>query len=432
MEKRDTCDLSQISSTREIIPTATIKDVSDIEQLRGEAKRAMQEIERDPWAACRFTNKENMLAIASNSSGLSNHGNIGALAGKPLMEEIATLYKIFADINAFDIEINEEKAEGITATIKSISPTFGAIALYGIDDNICLAVEQRLRNLIGIPVLCADCRASAVLTVAATINSAALTARLLPSVRCVIFGSNAKSVTTARLLLQAGVKRDNITLCNRQGTICEGQGEHPSMLWEFLSPTKTKPLAEALKECDIFIATQEGYDIEPVDIDRMAHDPIFILTEHSNSGVEELLAQNKTKALVCNTAEGSAESIVAPYLFRGAMDALATEINEKMLLAAARAIATVATSPNADNSDSSLHILPTANDSRLITAVSYAVAKAAAECGIARRPIVNKEEYTTLLMSRMEHELHFKREIFGNYHREHLRHRKYHIAREEG
>ena len=216
------------------------------------------EINKDRWKAYRYTNKGNLVAIISNGSSVLGLGNIGALASKPIMESKAMLFKLYADIDAFDIEISENDPEKIVTSIQSIAPTFGGINLEDIKAPECFYIEEKLRNILDIPVLHDDQHGTAVVIAAALINSCEITGRKLEEARIVICGAGSAGISTARLLLAMGVEKDNIIMLDSKGVITTERNDINSYKKEFASKKGFVSLSQVIKDADIFIGLSKG------------------------------------------------------------------------------------------------------------------------------------------------------------------------------
>ena len=390
----------------------------------GVAAPAM-EIDKDRWKAYRYTNKGNLVAVISNGSSVLGLGNIGALASKPIMESKAMLFKLYADIDAFDIEISENDPEKIVTSIQSIAPTFGGINLEDIKAPECFYIEERLRNLLDIPVLHDDQHGTAVVIAAALINSCKIAGRKLQDARIVICGAGSAGISTARLLLAMGVVKENIIMVDSKGVITTERNDVNGFKKEFARRMGFVSLSQAIKDADVFIGLSKGNLLGDKEILSMAPDPIIFALANPIPEVTYAHAKELRKDAIVATGRSDAPNqinnvLAFPYLFRGALDTLSVTINESMKIAAAQAIAGVAQQLTPESIEKSYgrklafgkeYIIPTPGDVRLVAEVSSAVAAAAMTSGVARNDIASFKEYASALLSRIEYENFFSKEI---------------------
>ncbi len=410
--------------------TATIpsKPIGTPEELSlaytpGVAAPAM-EISKERWRAYRYTNKGNLVAVISNGTSLLGLGNRGALASKPVMEGKAMLFKTYADIDAFDIEISDEEPEKVVATIQSLAPTFGGINLEDIKAPECFYIEKRLRELLDIPVLHDDQHGTAVTVAAALLNACEVTGKEIRSIRIVINGAGAAALSSAGMLLEMGIARQQITMLDSKGVITTRRTGLNDMKRRFATDSNISTLSQAIDGADAFIGLSKGDLLTESDIKSMRHTPIIFAL--ANPVPEISYKQAKTWRPDAVVATGRSDSpnqinnvLSFPYLFRGALDTLSTTINEPMKIAAAQAIAAIARQATGKDIQQQYgrtltfgaeYILPKPGDPRLLTEVSSAVAKAAMESGVARRGIPSFKEYRQTLLTRVENENFFARE----------------------
>lgn len=371
-----------------------------------------KEIDKDRWKAYRYTNKGNLVAVISNGSAVLGLGNIGALASKPVMEGKAMLFKSYADIDAFDIELSDEEPEKLISTIQSLAPTFGGINLEDIKAPECFYIEERLQQLLDIPVLHDDQHGTAVTILAAVINACEMTGKSIRNLKIVICGAGAAGISTARILRSSGVEKEQIVIVDSKGVINKRRNDLDRFKSELASDSKATTLAEAMVGADIFIGLSRGNILHEKDILEMNSKPaIFALANPVPEITYDRAMTARPDAIVATGRSGSPNQInnvlAFPYLFRGALDTLSTKINGRIQIAAAHAIASVARGGT--------RLMPLPGDKRLLTEVSAAVAQAAMESGIARREIASFKEYKAALLSRTDNEI-----IFG---KERLRHR---------
>lgn len=381
-----------------------------------------KEIDKERWKAYRYTNKGNLVAVISNGSAVLGLGNIGALASKPVMEGKAMLFKRYADIDAFDIEISDEVPDRIVETIQALAPTFGGINLEDIKAPGCFEIEEKLRALLDIPVMHDDQHGTAVTIMAALINTCIIKKKNINTQKIVICGAGAAGISTARMLASAGVKKEQITIVDSQGVISRKRTGLPPFKMEFAATGDTSTLPDALEGADIFIGLSRGNILKESDIMAMNSTPAIFALANPTPEIDYNRAKElRPDAIICTGRSDYPNQInnllAFPYLFRGALDTYATTINNAMMIAAAHAIATVAR--NGGSSFGKEHILPKPGDRRLLTEVSSAVAEAAMKSGVARRNIASFKEYRDTLISRTEHENFFGKEHTRHHNRKH-------------
>lgn len=409
----------------EVVPTknAYTPEELSLAYTPGVAAPAI-EIDKERWKAYRYTNKGNLVAVISNGSSVLGLGNIGALASKPIMEGKAMLFKRCADIDAFDIELNDEDPDRFIATVQSLSPTFGGINLEDIKAPECFYIEERLRSLLDIPVLHDDQHGTAVTIAAALINACKITAKRLKNINVVICGAGSAGIATARMLLTIGLSKEQIMMLDSRGVITTRRGDMNRYKQEFATEHEISTLDEAMKGADAFIGVSKGDILSDDNIRSMASRPIvFALANPTPEMPYKRVKEIRNDAIVAtgrSDAPNQINNLLAfPYLFRGALDTLSTEINEQMKLAAAHAIADIAEDEvpqkirrlyGKEFSFGSEYILPKPEDRRLITNVPVMVAKAAIESGVARHRIASYCEYVVSLVGRVENESYFAKE----------------------
>lgn len=353
----------------------------------------VKEIAKHPEAAYQYTNKGNLVAVITNGTAVLGLGNVGALAGKPVMEGKAALFKRFADIDVYDIEIDCEDPEKLVEIITSIAPTFGGINLEDIKAPECFYVEEALQKRLNIPVLHDDQQGTAIVVAAALLNALALQQKSLSQVKIVCLGAGAAGIATMRLLMTLGALRDNIYLVDREGVIHQDRIGLNTQKQFFAVNTGKRTLADAMVGADVFIGVSGPNLVLPADIASMAEKSIvFALSNPTPEIMPELVRATRPDAII---ATGRSDypnqvnnALCFPYLFRGALDARAPAINEAMQLSAVYAIAALAKEPvpvdvlKAYNLSDSLHfgpdyLLPKPLDPRLKEKVSAAVFHAA-------------------------------------------------------
>ena len=410
--------------------TATIpsKQLDTPEQLAmaytpGVAAPAM-EISKERWKAYRYTNKGNLVAVISNGSSLLGIGNRGALAAKPVMEGKAMLFKTYADIDAFDIEISDEEPERIVATIQALAPTFGGINLEDIKAPECFYIEKRLRGLLDIPVLHDDQHGTAVTVAAALLNACEVTGKEMKNIKIVINGAGAAAISSAAMLLEMGVSPQQITMLDSKGVISTRRTDLNDMKRRFATDRNITTLTQAIKGADAFIGLSMGNLLKEDDIKSMQPSPIIFALANPTPEIPYKQAQEWRPDSIVATGRSDNPNQINnilsfPYLFRGALDTLSTTINEAMKIAAAKAIAEIAQQRASKEVEEQYgrtftfgkeYILPKPGDKRLLTEVSAAVARAAMDSGVARRSIASFNEYRQALLARVDNENFFARE----------------------
>lgn len=410
------------TSTIPVKPLETPEDLA-MAYTPGVAAPAMA-ISKERWNAYRYTNKGNLVAVVSNGSSLLGLGNRGALASKPVMEGKAMLFKTYADIDAFDIEINDEEPERVVNTIQALAPTFGGINLEDIKAPECFYIEKRLRQLLDIPVLHDDQHGTAVTVAAALLNACEITGKSIGKIRIVINGAGAAAISSATMLLEMGVAREQITMIDSKGVISTRRTDLNEMKRGFATDRGATTLSQAIKGADTFIGLSKGDLLSESDVKSMNPSPIIFALANPVPEVSYKQAKQwRPEAIVATGRSDSPNQInnvlSFPYLFRGALDTLSTTINESMKIAAAKAISAIAQQPASKEIEEQYgrqftfgkeYILPKPGDKRLLTQVSSAVARAAMESGVARRGIASFSEYSQTLLKRVESENYFARE----------------------
>lgn len=401
----------------ETIPTKAFGTVDDLSLAYTPGVAApVKEIDRERWKAYRYTNKGNLVAVVSNGSAVLGVGNVGALASKPVMEGKAMLFKIFADIDAFDIEISDEEPERIIATIQAIAPTFGGINLEDIKAPECFYIEEKLRSLLDIPVLHDDQHGTAVIISAALMNACSIAGKKITDIKVVICGAGAAGISTARMLTRLGIKRENISMVDSKGVISSTRSDLSTVKKEFAIETPFSTLSQAMTNADVFIGVSRGNLLRDHDLEVMSESPIIFALANPTPEIDYERAQHLRPDAIIATGRTDLpnqinNAIAFPYIFRGALDTLSTTINAPMLLAAASAIAATAREAvseeikeryGKDLEFGKEYILPKIGDPRLLTEVTVAVAQAAMESGVARRRIASFREYRNSLESRVD------------------------------
>ena len=424
----------------EIVPTKPYKTAEELALAYSPGVAAPAKgISKDRWNAYKYTNKGNLVAVISNGSSLLGLGNRGALASKPVMEGKAMLFKVYADIDAFDIEIAEEEPDKLIDIVQAMAPTFGAINLEDIKAPECFYIENRLRTMLGIPVMHDDQHGTAVAVAAALTNALHIANKNIADIRIVISGAGAAAISTVRILTKRGAAKENIIMFDSRGAITTRRNDLTEAKKEFAAESSASTLAEALNGADAFIGLSVGNILTADSVSRMADTPIIFAlsnpTPEIDYNIALLLRPDAIVATGRSDYPNQINNVLAfPYLFRGALDVLATTINDAMEQAAIDAIATVArTTEQAGNRKERFgkeNIIPHPGDPRLIVEVSSAVARAAIESGVARRTINDWKHYRRELLTRRERDFKLNNEtqekIKGRNHR-----RRYSIHRDK-
>ncbi len=374
------------------------------------------EIQKNPEDAYRYTDKGNLVGVISNGTAVLGLGDIGALAGKPVMEGKALLFKIFAGLDAFDIEINEKDPAKIIEIVKAISPTFGGINLEDIKAPECFEIETRLKEECDIPIMHDDQHGTAIISGAGLINALQIQGKKIGDIKLVVNGAGAAAISCTRLYVQLGVKRENVVMCDSKGVIRTDRSNLNAQKKEFATDRDVHTLAEALVDADVFLGLSVADVVTPEMILSMAPNPIVFALANPNPEIDYTLAMETRPDIIVATGRSDYPNqinnvIGFPYIFRGALDCGATGINESMKIAAVYAIADLAKRPVPAVVDEAYgmnnikfgreYILPKALDPRLLLCVAPAVARAAAESGIARRPITDWNAYQVRLRALM-------------------------------
>ncbi|WP_300100716.1 malic enzyme-like NAD(P)-binding protein [uncultured Alistipes sp.] len=372
-------------------------------------------VAEDPASVYEYTGKGNLVAVISNGTAVLGLGNIGPLAAKPVMEGKSMLFKTFAGIDAFDIEVAENDPEAFVRTVRAIAPTFGGINLEDIKAPECFEIEERLRRELDIPVMHDDQHGTAIITSAALLNGAKIAGKELPTLRVVVNGAGAAAIACARLFLKLGVRREHMVLCDSRGVVAAHREDLNPLKREFATTRRIASLAEALHGADVFLGVSKANVLTPEMLRSMAPNPIVMALANPDPEIAYDVATVTRPDLIFATGRSDYPNQVNnvlgfPYIFRGALDVRASEINDAMKLAAARAIAAMTREPVPESvlRDYNLeklefgrgYLIPKPTDPRLLTTVATAVARAAIESGVARRPISDWEAYTRELRER--------------------------------
>jgi len=395
-------------------PCATQKDLS-LAYTPGVAAPCLA-IAADPDLAYEYTAKGNLVAVISNGTAVLGLGNIGPLAGKPVMEGKGILFKRFADVDVFDIEIDSKDPDEIVRVCQVLEPTFGGINLEDIKAPECFVIEEKLQSLVSIPVFHDDQHGTAIITSAALLNALEITGRAIGDIRLVIVGAGASGIASARLFTRLGVRREQITMCDRKGVIYKGRPDDMNPYKaEFAAETTARTLADAVRGADVLLGLSSAGLITPEMVRSMADRPILFACANPDPEISYPDAKAARPDVIMATGRSDYPNQVNnvlgfPFLFRGALDVRATRFNDEMKLAAVRALAGLAKEDVPDAvakayGVDSLHfgpdyLIPKPFDPRVLLWVSPAVAEAAMKTGVARRQI-DLDQYRERLEARL-------------------------------
>lgn len=401
----------------EVIPTKPYSTQADLSLAYspGVAEPCL-EIEKNPLDAYKYTAKGNLVAVISNGTAVLGLGDIGALAGKPVMEGKGLLFKIFAGIDVFDIEVDEKDPEKFIQAVKAISPTFGGINLEDIKAPECFEIETRLKKELSIPVMHDDQHGTAIISGAGLLNALEITGKKIEDVQIVVNGAGAASISCTKLYVLLGAKKENIVMCDSKGVLSTYRTDLNESKKEFATTRNIKTLEEAVEGADVFLGLSVADVLTGEMVRTMNENPIVFALANPNPEISYKEAIASRPDIIFATGRSDYPNQVNnvlgfPYIFRGALDTHATAINEEMKVAAVYAIAELAKEsvPDVVNAAYKLkrttfgpdYILPKPLDPRLLTRVSIAVAKAAIASGVARKNITDWEAYANKLRDMM-------------------------------
>jgi len=380
------------------------------------------EIQKTPDDVYTYTAKGNLVAVISNGTAVLGLGDIGAMAGKPVMEGKGLLFKVFADIDVFDIEVDEKDPDKLVEICAKISPTFGGINLEDIKAPECFEVETKLKSMLDIPVFHDDQHGTAIISAAGLLNSLEITGKKIDEIKMVVCGAGAAAISCSRLYVHLGVKKENIVMVDTKGVINRRRTDLNKYKQEFITDRDIDTLAEAVKGADLFLGLSAANMMSKEMLASMAPDPIVFAMANPNPEISYEDAMATRDDLIFATGRSDYPNQINnvlgfPFIFRGALDVRATTINEEMKLAAAKALACLAKEPVPDLvlkaynleklSFGRDYIIPKPLDIRLISCVASCVAKAAIDSGVARQPITDWEAYKETLDNRLS--IHIKK-----------------------
>jgi Malic enzyme len=374
------------------------------------------EIEKNPEDVYKYTSKGNLVAVISNGTAVLGLGDIGAMAGKPVMEGKGLLFKVFADVDVFDIEVNEKDPDKLIEICAKIAPTFGGINLEDIKAPECFEVETRLKAMLDIPVFHDDQHGTAIISGAGLINALEITGKKINEIKLVVCGAGAAAISCSRLYVSLGVKRENIVMVDTKGVINTKRKDLNKYKQEFVTSRDIDTLAQAVKDADMFLGLSAANMMTKEMLASMAPEPIVFAMANPNPEITFEDAMSTRNDLIFATGRSDYPNQINnvlgfPFIFRGALDVRASSINEEMKLAASKALAALAKEPvpasvlKAYNVDKLVfgkeYIIPKPVDPRLISSVATAVAKAAMETGVAKFPITDWDAYRKSLDRRI-------------------------------
>ena len=413
----------------EVVPTKPYRTQTDLSLAYspGVAEPCLS-IQENPLDAYKYTAKGNLVAVISNGTAVLGLGDIGALSGKPVMEGKGLLFKIYAGIDVFDIELDEKDPDKFVEAVKAIAPTFGGINLEDIKAPECFEIERRLKEELDIPVMHDDQHGTAIISAAGLTNALEVAEKKIDKVKIVVNGAGASAISCTRLYMMLGAKKENITMLDSKGVIYKGRTDLNEQKQEFANEnTKARTLSEAIKGADVFVGLSRGNILSKDMVRSMAAKPIVFALANPVPEISYEDAMDARPDVLMATGRSDYPNqinnvIGFPYIFRGALDTRATSINEEMKVAAVHAIANLAKQPvpelvNKTYSVNNLsfgpnYFIPKPVDQRLITEVSTAVAKAAMETGVAQVEIKDWEVYQDKLRELMGYESKLTRQFY--------------------
>lgn len=378
---------------------------------------ACMEIAGDKELSYKYTGRGNLVAVVSNGTAVLGLGNIGAYASKPVMEGKGLLFKIFADVDVYDINLNVTDPDKLCEIVKALEPTFGGINLEDIKAPECFYIEDKLKKEMGIPVFHDDQHGTAIISAAGLLNALDITGKKIGDLRMVVSGAGAAAVSCTRLYMALGMRLENIAMFDSKGHIHAGRTDLSDQKREFATQKAYASLAEAMKGADLFLGLSTAGLVTQDMVKSMAKDPIIFACANPVPEISYTDAKAVRPDAIIGTGRSDFPNQINnvlgfPFIFRGALDVMATEINEEMKLAAAKALARLAKEPvpdyvlkayNADKMEFGPdYIIPKPVDLRLIEFESAAVAEAAMKTGVARKPIADMDAYRALLRKRIE------------------------------
>lgn len=413
----------------EVVPTKPYRTQRDLSLAYspGVAEPCLA-IQKEPLDAYKYTAKGNLVAVISNGTAVLGLGDIGALGGKPVMEGKGLLFKIYAGIDVFDIELDEKDPDKFIEAVKAIAPTFGGINLEDIKAPECFEIEERLKKELSIPVMHDDQHGTAIISSAGLINALEVANKKIEEVKIVVNGAGASAISCTKLYIALGAKKENVVMLDSKGVIHSGRTDLNPQKQEFAtSHTTARTLDEAIQDADVFLGLSRGNVLSQEMIKKMAKRPIIFALANPVPEIayEDAMSARPDALMATGRSDypNQINNVIGfPYIFRGALDTHATAINEEMKIAAVHAIAHLAKEPVPDIVSETYSVknfsfgpsyfIPKPVDPRLITEVSSAVAKAAIESGVARREITDWDAYKRELLELMGYESRLTRQMY--------------------
>jgi malate dehydrogenase (oxaloacetate-decarboxylating)(NADP+) len=374
------------------------------------------EIEKTPEDVYNYTAKGNLVAVISNGTAVLGLGDIGAMAGKPVMEGKGLLFKVFADVDVFDIEVNEKDPLKLIEFCRQIAPTFGGINLEDIKAPECFEVETELKKILDIPVFHDDQHGTAIISAAGLLNSLEITGKKIEEIKMVVCGAGAAAISCSRLYVSLGVRKENIVMCDSKGVINKRRNDLNKYKQEFITARDLDTIEQAIVGADIFLGLSAACMMSKEMLASMADNPIIFAMANPNPEIsfEDAMATRDDMIFATGRSDypNQINNVLGfPFIFRGALDVRASTINEEMKLAASRALAALAKEPVPDSVLKAYnveklvfgkeYIIPKPVDPRLISRVAPAVARAAMESGVAKYPITDWDAYRKSLDRRL-------------------------------
>jgi len=401
-----------------VVPTKPCKTSDDLglAYTPGVAQPVL-EIAENPEDAYKYTSKGNLVAVISNGTAILGLGDRGPLASKPVMEGKGVLFKRFADIDVFDLEVDEKDPKKLIEIVKKLSPTFGGVNLEDIKGPECFEIEQELIKQCDIPIFHDDQHGTAIIATAGLMNACEIVKKDLSDIKVVVNGAGAAGVSCAKMFVAAGVNPENLTMCDSRGVIFKGRTERMTKEKEELAvETEARTLAEALVGADVLMGLSVADCVSPEMLLSMAKDPIVFAMSNPNPEIDYHLAIETRDDLIMATGRSDYPNQINnvlgfPFIFRGALDVRASKITEGMKMAAALALAKLAKEPIVKEVEDAYgrsfsfgrdYIVPKPFDPRVIEYEAVAVAKAACEEGVAQKPITDWDAYAVSLNERMK------------------------------
>ncbi len=411
----------------EVIPTKETKTQRDLglAYSPGVAEPCL-EIDKDVNNVYKYTAKGNLVAVISNGTAVLGLGNIGPEASKPVMEGKGLLFKIFAGIDVFDLELNTTNVEEFIQVVKALEPTFGGINLEDIKAPDCFEIEQRLKKELNIPIMHDDQHGTAIISGAALLNALKVTGKKIDEVSVVVSGAGASAISCIKIFVQLGIKKENVVVCDSKGVIREDRENLVESKRLFATSKDLHTLEEAMENADVFLGLSQGNVVSQEMLKKMAEEPIVFALANPDPEIAYEAAIEARPDILMATGRSDHPNQVNnvlgfPFIFRGALDVRATAINEEMKLAAVKSIANLAQQVVPDvvikayNKHTMAfgkeYIIPKPLDPRLLTEVAPAVAKAAMDSGVAQNPIVDWDEYKASLVKRLGQDDHVIRRL---------------------